>query len=540
MRWPVVCLLLCACPAWPLPPGFDPPGTTDPDTGDLGPTGSPPRTTTPGERPAEGRWTTLPYELVHDPIGAALLHGPIAAEDEARPTSPLGQVFILSGSGDDPANQVMLSTVLDLRAQTLTDHVVPFDAFCAGLVHLSDGDVFVAGGNIYDPEDSPGQELGLPDAAIYDVETERYEVQPDMAHGRWYPTTTLLPDGRVMTDSGWDLLAMNSTVEIFTEGVGWSPEYPMGWTPMFYPRQHVLPDGRVFNGAPETESRVFDPADVGPYASGWTHVAWTNYGKDPNQYNREYGSSVLLGLYPDDGYRPEVMIFGGNRLNPTASTERIDLSAPDPQWELGPDMVQPRVRMNAALLPDGQILVLGGSFVDYATTAAVLDAELYDPVTDRFSPAGRLAYPRMDHSEVLLLPDGRLWVAGNQGPPGPIMTYETRMEIYEPPYLFAEDGSLAERPLVTRVPAEVGWGEAFAVTIEAPEVAQVVLMRPGAVTHSFDTDQRLIGLEFHAGEGDTYTLVAPPDANVAPPGYYMLFALDDAGVPSVADFVRLR
>lgn len=487
----------------------------------------------------EGVWTTLPYELVRNPIGAALLHGPIDPAVEALPSSPLGKIYLLSGSGDDPANDVMYSSILELDEGQLSDDVMPFDAFCAGLVHLADGNVFVAGGTIYDPNDSPNQELGLPHAVIYDVDTRQYLIQPDMAHGRWYPTTTLLPDGRVMTDAGWDVLGMNSTVEFFTPGVGWTPEYAMGWEPMFYPRQHVLPNGLVFKSSPETESLYFDPSAVGPEATGWRHAAWTRYGLEPNQYDREYGSSVLLGLYPEDGYAPRVIILGGNRNNPTDTTEIIDLSAPVPSWQWGPDMVAPRVRMNAALLPDGRVLVLGGSSVDVTTTTAVLDAEIYDPDTNAFTPAGRMAVPHMDHAAALLLPDGAVWVAGNQGPPGPVITFESRMEIYQPPYLFDERGDPALRPVVRDVPAAVTYGEEFTISVDAP-VRELVLMRPGAVTHSFDVDQRLVGLVFEDGLDGTLTATAPPDANVAPPGYYMLFALDAGGVPSVADFVLIR
>ena len=68
-----------------------------------------------------------------------------------------------------------------------------------------------------------------------------------MAHGRWYPTVTSLGDGRVMTFSGLNETGgTNTSVEIYTAGTGWSPEYPAGWTPPLYPRMHLLPDGRVF------------------------------------------------------------------------------------------------------------------------------------------------------------------------------------------------------------------------------------------------------------------------------------------------------
>jgi hypothetical protein len=65
------------------------------------------------------------------------------------------------------------------------------------------------------------------------------------------------------------------------------------------------------------------------------------------------------------------------------------------------------------------------------------------------------------------------------------------------------------------------------------------MMRPGAVTHSFDMEQRLVELTFKA-TGDTLQVTPPPNSNLAPPGYYMIFILDKAGVPSIAKFVHIE
>src|SRR5216683_7163794 len=75
-------------------------------------------------------------------------------------------------------------------------------------------------------------------------------------------------------------------------------------------------------------------------------------------------------------------------------------------------------------------------------------------------------------------------------------------------------------------------------TSAAADIASVVLVRPGAQTHAFDMEQRLVGLSFTVGSG-VLNVQAPPNGNIAPPGYYMLFALTSAGVPSVASFVHL-
>jgi hypothetical protein len=200
-------------------------------------------------------------------------------------------------------------------------------------------------------------------------------------------------------------------------------------------------------------------------------------------------------------------------------------------------MSQPRIEMNATILPNGKVLAVGGSTNDEDVTTASLNADLYDPATNTFSSAGANVYPRVYHSGSLLLPDATVMLIGGNPARG---TYETHTEIYSPAYLFNADGSLAARPAITSVtPSAFGYGGAFQVqTPDAANITSLVLVRPGAPTHAFDMDQRLVGLAFTTGIG-VLNVTAPPNGNIAPPGYYMLFALTAAGVPSVASFVKL-
>jgi hypothetical protein len=200
-------------------------------------------------------------------------------------------------------------------------------------------------------------------------------------------------------------------------------------------------------------------------------------------------------------------------------------------------MSQPRIEMNATILPNGKVLALGGSRNDEDATTASLNADLYDPNTNSFSSAGANSFPRLYHSNSLLLPDATVLLLGGNPTRG---TYEQHMEIYSPAYLFNGNGSLATRPTITGVtPAALNYGGTFQVqTPDAANIASVVLMRPGAPTHAFDMEQRLVGLSYTVGSG-VLNVTAPPNGNIAPPGYYMLFVLNSAGVPSIASFVQL-
>jgi hypothetical protein len=458
----------------------------------------------------QGQWTTLTTQMQINPVHLAMMHN--------------GKVLVVSGSGNLPNNPNFMAGVWDPVAGTLTTQPITWDMFCNGMVVLPDGRPFVLSGTIlYKPGFT-----GDPRTSAYDPATGNFVDLQSMAHGRWYPTATTLSDGRIMVFSGLDENGnTNTTVEIYTVGVGWSQQYPAGWTPPLYPRMHLLPNGKVFYSGWTPNSALFNPS-----TNQWqTNYATTNYAG-----TRTYGTSVLLPLTPANNYKPVVMIMGGG--NPaTNTTELIDLSVGTPHWVYGPPMSQPRIEMDAVMLPNGKVLAVNGSLNDEDATTASLNADLYDPKTNTFSSAGANAFPRLYHSGELLLPDATVLVVGGNPQQG---MYESYSEIYSPAYLFNSDGSLATRPSITSVtPGVIGYGAAFQVqTPDAANISSAVLVRAGSVTHSFDMDQRLVGLNFTASSG-RLNITSPPNSSIAPPGYYMLFLLNSAGVPSKASFVQL-
>src|SRR5216684_3305282 len=459
----------------------------------------------------QGQWSTLPNPMPINPIHVSLMH--------------TGKVLVVSGSGNVAGNNNFQAAIFDPSTGTVTPQNVGWDMFCNAIVVLPDGRPFVQGGTLqYDPFH------GELRSSAYDPLTGQFVDLQSMAHGRWYPTATTLSDGSLMIFPGLNETGgTNTAVEIYTVGSGWSQEYGASWTPPLYPRMHLLPNGTVFYSGSGTGSRIFTPS-----TKTWSGVvANTIY-----TGTRTYGTSVLLPLTPANGYKPRVMIFGGGSPA-TATTEIIDLSASNPNWQSAASMSQPRIEMNAVILPNGKVLALGGSTNDEDASTASLNADLFDPSTNPItsSSAGANAYARLYHSGALLLPDATVWVAGGNPARG---TYELNMEVYSPAYLFASNGSPATRPTITTVaPGVIGFGSSFQVqTPNAANIASVVLVRPGSPTHAFDMDQRLVGLSFTVGSG-VLNVTGPPNGNIAPPGYYMLFILNTAGVPSVATFVQV-
>ncbi len=475
-----------------------------------------------GQAQTVGKWSTLSYTMPINPIHVALLYN--------------GELLVIAGSGNCPPSQPGCPTgspygpannsgalLLDPTNGNITQFSLSSDMFCNGMVVLPDGRAFINGGTLaYDPF------LGSLKSTLFDPASNTFDDAPNMAHGRWYPTVLTLGDGRIMTFSGFldTGSGTNNTVEFYTASSGWSQPFTAPFTPDLYPRLHLLPNGKVFYSGPSAASQLFDPS-----TTNWTlSVASTNYGS-----TRSYGSSVLLGLTPANNYDPVILILGGNSPA-TATTETIDMGSSNPAWQFGPSMSQPRIEMNAVILPTGKVLALGGSVNDEDATTESLNADLYDPASNTFSSAGANTFARLYHSVALLLPDATVWVAGGNPVRG---TYERHVEIYQPAYLFQSDGTLAARPSITSVPGSVSYGNQFTLqTPDAASIASAVLVRNGTVTHSFGMDQRMVGMSFTAGSG-SLTVTAPPNGNVAPPGYYMLFILNNNDVPSVARSILL-
>jgi galactose oxidase len=385
--------------------------------------------------------------------------------------------------------------------------------FCSGHTFLADGRLLVTGGHL-------GDLRGLADVNIFDGASQAWEPQPRMRFARWYPTSTTLSDGQVLTLGGSDETgAQVEMPEVWTEG-SWRTLSAAARVLPYYPRTFVAPNGMVFYAGELQQTGYLDPSGSG----AWMPLGNSNYGR------RDYGSAVM--------YSPgKVLIVGGSDPAdgpPTKTAEVIDLNQMAPSWRYTASMIYRRRQLNATLLFDGEVLVTGGTssagFSDPA--GAVHAAEAWDPSSEQWVLLASGQVDRVYHSTTLLLPDGRVLHAGSGDGPG--LPRELSAELFLPPYLFRD-----ERPVITSSPNAVSYGQDFSlVTPDAARVMRVTLVRLGSVTHAFDQSQRFIELSFQRTAGGL-TVSAPLSGAVAPPGPYMVAILNKAGVPSVARIILL-
>ncbi|NUS14495.1 MAG: DUF1929 domain-containing protein [Streptomyces sp.] len=487
------------------------------------------------------------------PTGKVLLFSFESVEDnpqkEPAPTDVIGsrnagRAYVWDpAAGEGPAAfKAVPPPVVDMPDGTSQPRPAPF--FCAGHSYLPNGMVGVFGGNL-GGNGGTGAKLAL----VFDPWTETWHQQKDLSVGRWYPTVVTDAEGRQVIMSGQSELGWGTPTPVIEQfpakgipvpldkgqvpdGVAaerWTSEAPYR---MDYPHLFSLNDGKIYGfGRDADQEWRFDPA---------TQVR-TQLPDRPDGGLRNYGSAVAL---PNGTQGPDsVLILGGNRNDP--NTYRFSGGA----WHKDTPRAFGRTQDDTLILPDGTLLTVNGSYDirnygngDYNPNADLKyrQIELRDASGKwTLGPSQRL--PRGYHSNAVVLPDGRIMVTGDElqqiaNNPDITSGMNGTIEIYEPAYLHQ-----GARPTLTRVPAgPVRYGSSLRVTTTTPgQVSRAVLMAPITSTHAVDTSQRHLDLQITGRSGNQLTLKAPPSADAAPPGYYMLFLLDDKGVPSVAKWVKL-
>jgi hypothetical protein len=450
-----------------------------------------------------GEWSPLinwPLVAIH---ASLLKNGKVLVWDDEEHDGIFGQVHPKVW---DPASNGLIDTP-----------IISEELFCAGHVNLADGRVFSAGGHL-----PRAGESGIKSTYLYDADANTWTRTGDMAYDRWYPTLTKLSDGRVAIISGQITTGVFADVlEIYDPGTGLSSPVPSINTSQMqeeeYPLDFHLPNGTILAISPE-----HDPVQLlDVEANTWTHVNTTPV---------HLGSAVQ--------YRPgKILMSGGGQAFQSPSTGLtavLDMNEPAPTWRTTASMSSGRYMHNLVMLPNGEVLAVGGSKIAYERNVeGVLPSEIWDPGLETWTTVAPLGVSRMYHSTALLLPDGRVLAAGG-GHLGNLPS-QYSAEIYSPPYLFK-----GPRPTITSAPESVPYGTAT-FTVDSPEadnIASVSLIALASVTHSIDMNQFYTELSFTKGNGQL-SITAPQNGDQVPAGHYMLFIVNNAGVPSVSRIIKI-
>lgn len=387
--------------------------------------------------------------------------------------------------------------------------------FCAGQILLPNGKVMLVGGHLLQDDN------GLVYTNIFDPIAETWSRAGDMTQPRWYPTLTELGDGH--------LVVMGGTMSRIHEPVLQDPIYSYlaevfshstnTWTPLnnaprvvgTYPRNFLMPTGnRILVITTDGVTAILDV--------------------DSESWSPNFSTNVPAGGNPGAVmYRPGKVIYTvGN------STSVMDLNQPNPAWRTVQNMAYSRYDHSMIALPDGNVLVIGGSSDGTdAHNSAVLAAEIWNPNTETWTQVAAMNQPRMYHSVGFLLPDASVLTAGG-GRATPQDYFSS--QIYYPPYFYK-----GARPVITSLGAtNVTRGGALRInTAQAASITSVALIGMPAATHALNVSQTYVPLTFTRGAGFLNAQI-PGTPNTLPPNTYMVFIVNNKGVPSVAKFVQVN
>ncbi|MET7630910.1 kelch motif-containing protein [Streptomyces sp. NPDC005078] len=383
---------------------------------------------------------------------------------------------------------------------------------------------------------------GIREAYEFDPVAEKYITVAPMNEARWYPTLTTLQDGKVLALSGLDEIGqiVPGKDEIYDPKTRkWAYTGIVRKFPT-YPAVFLLNDGKLFYSG---SNAGYGPADIGRDPGIWD-LATNRFKKIPGLSDAdEMETSATVRLPPAQDEK--FMVIGGGGVGESErSSEKsrlVDLKDPDPEFKDGPSLDEGTRYPSAALLPDDSVLVTGGSG-DYRGRGGsnILQARLYDAKTDSYKRVADPAVGRNYHSGSVLLPDGRVMIFGSDSlyadransRPG---VFEQRIEIYTPPYLYRDS-----RPELTAGPKRMRrGGTGMFTTSRGSTITSAKLMRPSAVTHVTDTDQRSVDLR-PARTAEGISVTVPKNRALVPSGWYMLFVTDAKGTPSEGTWVEIQ
>jgi len=449
-----------------------------------------------------------------------------------------GRVLLIAGSGNNYDNFTAGSfkaSVWSPATGGFTNLNVPEDMFCSGHVTMPDGRVLIMGGTASYAGAPAGEAYrGLRTSYIFNPATNAFTKTPNSTiEGHWYPTLTKIENGNIWSAGGYTHKAGgggSTAIEMFdVASTLWGSAASVPQINRYlgtYPHMFLLADSRMFYTGGHTFG---DPQPgTGSFLYDWRAKTIGDIPGLRDVRLRDQAGSVLL----PPAQNQEFMIAGGGSTDyggATNSVDLIDMKAGAPSWRAGPPVPggQGRMYLNLTTLPDRTVLASNGATGN--RTGNVLAAGLYNPASNTWTDAAADPVGRNYHSAAVLLADGRVAVFGSNPANN---SYELRISVYEPPYLFK-----GTRPTVT-APTSASYGQQISLGVTGT-VVSASLTAPVSSTHQTDTNARLVDLPI-TGTGATRSATVPNNPALLPPGPYMLTVLDDKGAVSTAKWVNIR
>lgn len=509
-------------------------------------------------------------------------------------TLPDGKILLFDGSegvGTGDARTLNYETYDTLEkkftkstATTSLGDLLRYSAFCAAMLVLPNGNLFLAGGDVQ------GDAVGTKKSGVFDVISGTWNMLKQMAFPRWYPSAIQTLSDQILVVGGTQDSYTNpaTTPELYDIATNtWSQlvgaddtnDEAYGGSGHFYPWLYNLKNSNVANLGPRPTISIINTENEGNIANFAPRDLYDN-DKILSSRIQSYGSVARFSTN-------EVLFTGGGndeldvnkaKLSPnstdlfgstpveTANILKLDelLKAPPSINGVDPSFTQqtanpktPRSNATLVIMADGKVMLTGGTSMNESAKRndqydnAVFTPEIWDKTTGLWTDLANHKARRIYHSIALLQKDATIFQAGGSGFNGQCTAPRgenkilvkgiaacKQYEIYQPGYLFDANGNLKNRPnirsgqLANLVP-----GSKFDIQSDK-EIAKVTFVKAGNVTHSTNIQQYLMDVTVKTN-GNISNVTLPDTYFAAPKGMYFMFIWDKDGTPSIAQEVSI-
>ena len=464
---------------------------------------------------------------------------------------------------------------INKNSQKVFHRPLVLDAFCSVVRVFDNENVFILGGNLEPKHGAPNTQNAT---TFYNIKTQKFTKGRNLNHDRWYGSIVRTAENDFIMVGGakilhhknltqdrishipeiltsnkdgtlsWKILKEGASEELLggMEGEEWS-----------YPKFFLSSDGNPFGISynklwvmdKENNYKILKVGEIPLQTGGISEKIIHQNPNDKEDY-KELSALTISAPVGDKGSavmidKDKILFIGGQQKEAgyAASNKAIIIDISDsfqPKIINKESMSYPRAFADATILPTGDVFVNGGTAVyqsaDDDTYFSNFTPEIYQSNDDIWKKMSKSNFRRNYHSTSLLLPDGRIFVAGGD---------VWNAQLFYPPYLFSKDSKgktiLAKRPTIKELKKVITKRKNQIMEVdESSEIEKISLISTGSTTHAQPSELKYLSLDFKKINKNQIEFSIPEDKNTLTDGTYLIFTISNSGIPSEGKITYIK
>ena len=464
---------------------------------------------------------------------------------------------------------------INADSQKVFHRPIVLDAFCSIVRVFDSENIFILGGNVEPKHGAPDTQNAT---SFYNIKTQKFSKGRTLNYDRWYGSIVRTAENHFIMVGGakilhhevlkqdrishipeiltsnedgtlsWKILKEGESLELLgnMEDEGWS-----------YPKFFLSSDGNPF-GISYNKLWVMDKKNnykitkVGeiPLVTGGISEKIIHQNPNDEEDYKELTALTIGAPVGDKGSavmiaKDKILFIGGQQKGAeyaaSNGTILIDISDSfNPKIIKKESMHYPRAFADATILPTGDVFVNGGTAVYQGayddTYFSNFTPEIYQTNDDIWKKMSKTNFRRNYHSTSLLLPDGRIFVAGGD---------VWNAHFIYPPYIFSKDSKgktiLAKKPKLEKLKKEITNRKKQTMVVDdSTNIEKISLISTGSTTHAQSSELKYLSLDFTKITKNKIQFSIPENKNTLSDGTYLIFIITSAGVPSEGKITYIK